>query len=68
MSPLRPHANFKYKLFFSIFVLVSSSMPLVVDHVIGVVVVGNCDQPIITCTSLSKSTITTPNASIGGCS
>ncbi len=50
--------------FFFGYVFVSSSMPLMVDHVIGVVVVGSCDQPIIICTSLSKSTITTPSASI----
>jgi hypothetical protein len=43
MSPFRPHAIFKYKLFFSGFVLVSSFVPLVVDHVIGVVVVGSFD-------------------------
>jgi hypothetical protein len=45
----------------------SRSMPLVVDHFIRVVVVSSYDQPIITCTSLGKSTNTTPIASIGKC-
>jgi hypothetical protein len=52
-------------IFFFGFVPISSFMPLVVDHVTGVVVVGGCDQP-ITCTSLGKSTTTTPSASTFG--
>ncbi len=37
-------------------------VPLVVNHVIGVAIASGCDQP-ITCTSLGKSTSTTPSAS-----
>ncbi len=44
----------------------SGSVLLMVDHVIGVVVIGSCDQPISTCTSLGKSTSTTFSASTFG--
>jgi len=47
-------------------VLVPNFVHLVVDHVIKVVVIGNCDNPIITCISLGKSTSTTFNASTFG--
>ncbi len=60
MSPLRPLTNFKYIYIFSKSVLVFGFMLLMVDHIIGVAIVGGCDQP-ITCTSLSKSTSTTPS-------
>jgi len=66
MSLFRPPTNFKYKIFFSKFVLISSYVPLMVDHVTRVAIIGVCDQPITTCTSLGKSTSTTFNASTFG--
>jgi hypothetical protein len=65
MFHFRLPANFEYNLFIFRFVPISNFMPLVVNHVTGVVVVGGCDQP-ITCTSLGKSTTTTPSASTFG--
>jgi len=41
-------------------------VPLMVDHVTRVAIIGVCDQPINTCTSLGKSTSTTFNASTFG--
>ncbi len=66
MSLFRPPTNFKYKFFFSKFVPISSYVPLMVDHVTRVAIIGVCDQPITTCTSLGKSTRTTFNASTFG--
>jgi hypothetical protein len=45
---------------------ISGYVPLLVDHVIGVAVIGGCDQPITTCTSLGKSTRTIFSASTFG--
>ncbi len=45
---------------------VFSYVPLMVDHVTRVVVDGGCDHLITTCTSLGKSTNTTPSASTFG--
>jgi len=52
--------------FFFGFVFVPSFVHLVVDHVIRVVVIGNCNNPITTCISLGKSISTTFNASTFG--
>lgn len=65
MFPLRPPTNFKYRFFFSESMFISSFMPLMVDHVTRVAIVGGCDQP-ITCTSLGKSASTTFSVSTFG--
>jgi hypothetical protein len=53
-------------IFFSKSMHVSGYVPLMVEHVARVVVFGGRDQPITTCTSLGKSTNTTPSASPSG--
>ncbi len=65
MFLLRP-TNFKYKYFFSKSMPNYGYVPLMVDHVIGVTIIGGCDQPISTCTSLGKLASTTSNASTFG--
>jgi hypothetical protein len=66
MFPFRFHANFKYRFIFFGLVFVSNFVPLVVDHVIRVAIVSNCDWPITICTSLGKSISITLSASTFG--
>ncbi len=42
-------------IFFSKYVLISSFVHLMVDHVIRVAIIGGCDQPITTCISLGPA-------------